>query len=104
MIQINGARGHGRSRASRRMFHEFRELLRDSAPPLVKAQFFMHGSIGVVLVHHISDVVGAQRMIPRRYDRGDEGLFGWSPTTDQSSCEDDPFRFLDGEETGVQMR
>jgi hypothetical protein len=83
---------------------EFGELLRDGAPPIVKAHFFVHVSISVALVHYVGDVVGAHRMVLQRNDCCHEGLFGRPPSTDQGICEDDPFEVVDGEKAASQMR
>jgi hypothetical protein len=88
----------------RALLGESGELLDDGAPAVMEAHLFVQVSIGVVLVHHVGGIVGAHRMVLQRDDRGHEGLFGRSPSTDQGIREDDPFAIVDGEKAATHVR
>jgi hypothetical protein len=67
----------------------------------MKAEFFVFVPVRAVLVHDISFILGAVRMIRQCDDCREERLLRRPPSAGQRIAEDDPFSLDDVEEAGI---
>src|SRR5919198_2297910 len=81
-----------------------RELLRDRAPPVIKAHRLVLLPIGAVAVQDVRDVLRAQRVVPHGDDRGHERVLGGPPSADQRIREDNALEVIDGQEAAGDVQ